>query len=328
MNEIVIENKPALRHDWSAAEIEEILSTPLMELLDRAQTVQRRFHPDKKVQLSSLLSIKTGGCKENCKYCSQSAYHAKKTGLKYEPLMDVDLVLEKAQEAKEAGATRFCMGAAWREIKEGKDFDAVLNMVTGVKQLGLESCVTLGMVTKSQAARLADAGLDFYNHNLDTSPEYYDKVITTRTFDDRLETLDEIRGAGISVCTGGIIGLGESLTDRARMLQVLSDMQPHPESVPINALVPVKGTPFEDLKPVNSIEVVRMIATTRIVLPTSQVRLSAGRHKMTKEAQLLCLMAGANSIFYGDKLLTTDNTKTNDDMQLILDAGLEADRLA
>ena len=240
--------------------------------------------------------------------------------------MDVETVLEKASEAKQAGATRFCMGAAWREVREGEDFENVLHMVRGVKQLGLESCVTLGMLKKHQATRLAEAGLDYYNHNLDTSPEFYSKVITTRSFDDRLDTLDEVREAGISVCTGGIIGMGETVHDRARMLQVLSNMQPHPDSVPINALVPIKGTPLGDLPPVEAIDVVRMIAATRIVLPNSDVRLSAGRHKMSREAQLLCLMAGANSIFYGERLLTTDNTQTDADLQLIEDAGLTAQK--
>ncbi len=325
MNEISVKNDiNDLRYDWTTSEIEEILSAPLVDLVYRAQSVHRHYHPGGKVQLSSLLSIKTGGCKEDCKYCSQSAYHAKKTGLKYEPLMDVELVLAKAREAKEAGATRFCMGAAWREIKEGTDFEAVLDMVRGVKKLDMESCVTLGMVTKPQADRLAKAGLDYYNHNLDTSPEFYDKVISTRNYEDRLNTLKEVRDAGISVCSGGIIGMGESLHDRARMLEVLAKMQPHPDSVPINALVPVEGTPLadEDLPPVDAMEMVRMIATARIVLPKSDVRLSAGRHEMSREAQLLCLMAGANSIFYGDRLLTTGNAETNADMQLIKDAGL------
>jgi biotin synthase len=329
VNKIDIEQEvPHLRFDWSASEIEDILRMPFIDLLYRAQTVHRQFHPEKKVQLSSLLSIKTGGCKEDCKYCSQSAHHAKKTGLKYEPLMDVELVLKKALEAKQAGATRFCMGAAWREIKEGEDFDAVLDMIVGVKQLGMESCVTLGMLTKKQATRLSEAGLDYYNHNLDTSPEFYSEVVTTRTYDDRLDTLQEVRNAGISVCSGGIIGMGESLKDRARMLQVLANMQPHPESVPINSLVPVKGTPLEDLEQIEAVDFIRMIATTRIVLPGSDVRLSAGRHKLSREAQLLCLMAGANSIFYGEKLLTTDNTETDADLQLIQQAGLQAQTLS
>ena len=326
MNEISVNNEiNEIRTNWTASEIEEILSSPLIDLIYRAQTVHRAYHPGGKVQLSSLLSIKTGGCKEDCKYCSQSAHHAKKTGLEYEPLMDVDLVLDKAREAKDAGATRFCMGAAWREIKEGKDFDAVLDMVRGVKDLEMDACVTLGMVTKPQAVRLADAGLDYYNHNLDTSPEFYSEVITTRSYQDRLDTLNDVREAGISVCSGGIIGMGESLHDRARMLQMLANMAPHPESVPINALVPIEGTPLGDLDPVDPMEVVRMVATARIVFPTSDVRLSAGRHKMSREIQMFCLMAGANSIFYGDRLLTTDNSQTNADLQLIQDAGLTAE---
>ncbi len=326
MNEISVDTKiNEHRTNWSASEIEEIMRSPLIDLIYRAQTVHRAYHPGGKVQLSSLLSIKTGGCKEDCKYCSQSAYHAKKTGLKYEPLMDVDLVLEKAREAKEAGASRFCMGAAWREIKEGQDFEAVLDMVRGVKKLEMDACVTLGMVTSDQAARLAEAGLDYYNHNLDTSPEFYSEVITTRSYQDRLDTLSEVRDAGISVCSGGIVGMGETMHDRARMLQILAEMSPHPQSVPINALVPIEGTPLGDVEPIDPMEIVRMIATARIVLPTSDVRLSAGRHNMSREIQMFCLMAGANSIFYGERLLTTDNTQTNADMQLIADAGLTAD---
>jgi len=312
----------AIRHDWQAEEILDIHCAPLMELLYRAQTIHRRYHKDNTVQLASLLSIKTGSCPEDCKYCPQSAHYRKETGLESGSFMDLDEVLEKARLAREAGATRFCMGAAWREVRDGAQFDQVLEMVRGVGALGLETCCTLGMLTEDQARRLAAAGLTAYNHNLDTSPEFYSEIVTTRTYQDRLDTLKRVRDAGITLCTGGIIGMGESPLDRARMLQVLASLDPHPESVPINALVPVAGTPFAEKAPVAPLELVRMVAAARIVMPKARVRLSAGRRSLSKEAQLLCFFAGANSIFYGDKLLTTANNDTLDDIALIREAGL------
>ena len=313
------------RHDWTRDEVIGLLTMPLLELVDRAREVHRRHHEDGTVQLASLLSIKTGACPEDCAYCPQSAHYAKQTGLQREELLDVDDVLEKAQLAKDAGATRFCMGAAWREIKDGEDFDSVLVMVKGVRQLGMEACVTLGMLTQAQADRLAEAGLTAYNHNLDTSPEYYGAIVTTRTYQERLDTLKRVRRAGLQVCCGGIIGMGESLKDRARLLQTLANLDPHPESVPINALVSVRGTPLEETPPVDPLDLVRMVATARIMMPLSRVRLSAGRQELTKEAQILCFLAGANSIFYGDKLLTTDNPDTSDDLALIEKAGLRVE---
>ncbi len=312
-----------LRHNWQTQEVLDILEAPLMELLYRAQGVHREHHEDNTVQLASLLSIKTGACPEDCKYCPQSAHYAKKTGLKKESLMDVDAVLEKAQIAKEAGASRFCMGAAWKQVREGEDFDKVIDMVKGVKEMGMEACVTLGMLTQDQADRLAKAGLTAYNHNLDTSPEFYKEIITTRTYQDRLDTLDCVRKSGVTVCSGGIIGMGETMTDRARMLEILANLDPHPESVPINALVPVKGTPMGDREPVDPLELVKMVATARIVMPKTRVRLSAGREILNREAQILCMMAGANSIFYGEKLLTTANNDTDEDQKMIKDAGLQ-----
>jgi len=284
--------------------------------------VHRRYHADGQVQLASLLSIKTGACPEDCKYCPQSAHYAKKTGLEREALLDVDDVLAKARLAKKAGATRFCMGAAWREVKDGEAFDSVLAMVRGVRALDMEACVTLGMLTETQATRLAEAGLTAYNHNLDTSPEFYSEIITTRTYQDRLDTLAHVRGAGMQICCGGIIGMGETIEDRARLLQTLATLDPHPESVPINALVPVPGTPLEDQPPVDPLDLVRMVATARILMPTSFVRLSAGRSALSREAQILCFLAGANSIFHGDKLLTTANNDVADDLALIEEAGL------
>ncbi|OFW72712.1 MAG: biotin synthase BioB, partial [Alphaproteobacteria bacterium RBG_16_64_48] len=267
-------------------------------------------------------SIKTGACPEDCAYCPQSAHYAKKTGLQREELLDVDDVLAKAQLAKDAGATRFCMGAAWREVKDGEDFDSVLVMVKGVRQLGMEACVTLGMLTQAQADRLAEAGLTAYNHNLDTSPEFYGAIVTTRTYQERLDTLKRVRRAGLQVCCGGIIGMGESIRDRARLLQTLANLSPHPESVPINALAAVPGTPLGDQPPVDPLDLVRMVAAARIMMPLSRVRLSAGRRALSKEAQILCFLAGANSIFYGDKLLTTANNDAADDLALIEEAGL------
>lgn len=312
-----------LRHNWSVDEVLAIHNLPLLELLYQAQTVHRAHHAENTVQLASLLSIKTGACPENCKYCPQSAHYAKQTGLQVERLMAVDEVLAKAQQAKEAGASRFCMGAAWREVRDGEQFDAVLDMVRGVKAMGMEACVTLGMLNKDQAHRLKEAGLDAYNHNLDTSPEFYSDIISTRTYQDRLDTLDCVRQSGLTICSGGIIGMGESVQDRARMLQILANLTPHPESVPINALVPVAGTPLAERPPVDPVEMVRMVATARILMPKARVRLSAGRQNFSRETQLLCLMAGANSMFYGDKLLTTANNDTTADLALIAEAGLQ-----
>lgn len=312
----------ALRHDYRSEEVVALLGLPLLDLVDRARAVHRRHHADGEVQLASLLSIKTGSCPEDCKYCPQSAHYSKDTGLVRESLLDVETVLAKARIAKDAGATRFCMGAAWRQVKDGEPFESVLAMVRGVRDLDMEACVTLGMLTEAQADRLAEAGLTAYNHNLDTSPEFYGEIITTRTYQDRLDTLDHVRGAGIQVCCGGIIGMGETVEDRARLLQTLANLKPHPESVPINALVAVRGTPLEDRPPVDPLDLVRMVATARILMPVSRVRLSAGRHALSREAQILCFMAGANSIFYGDKLLTTENNDTSDDLALIEEAGL------
>jgi biotin synthase len=316
------EQAPETRHDWSAQEVLALLTAPLLDLVDQSRAVHRRYHAEGEVQLASLLSIKTGACPEDCKYCAQSAHYAKTTGLKRETLLDVDDVLEKARLARAAGATRFCMGAAWREVKDGEAFDNVLAMVRGVRELGMEACVTLGMLSQAQADRLAEAGLTAYNHNLDTSPEFYGEIVTTRTYQDRLDTLARVRKAGVEVCCGGIIGLGESIEDRARLLQTLANLSPHPESVPINALAAVPGTPLGDQPPVDPLDLVRMVAAARIMMPLSRVRLSAGRRALTKEAQILCFLAGANSIFYGDKLLTTANNDAADDLALIEEAGL------
>ena len=312
-----------IRTDWTADEVLEILESPFLDLMYRAQTIHRQYHEENTVQLASLLSIKTGACPEDCKYCPQSAHYAKKTGLKKEPLMDVDAVLEKAKQAKEHGATRFCMGAAWRGVKDGEAFDNVVDMVRGVTDMGMEACVTLGMLNQEQADRLAEAGLKAYNHNLDTSPEFYEEIITTRTYQDRLDTLECVRKSGVTICSGGIIGMGESNWDRARMLQILGNLDPHPESVPINALVSVDGTPMENRQRVEPMEMIRMVATARIVMPKARVRLSAGRKDYSKETQIMCLMAGANSIFYGEKLLTTANNDAQEDLDLIAEAGLK-----
>ena len=308
------------RHDWTLAEVRAIHDLPLLELVHRAQTVHREQFGDNRVQLCSLLSVKTGGCPEDCAYCPQAArYH---TDVQAEPLMEVDDVVAAARTAREAGATRFCMGAAWREVKDGPQFDRVLEMVRGVKRLGMEACCTLGMLTAEQASRLKEAGLDAYNHNLDTSRAKYGDIITTRTYDERLRTLDNVRRAGISVCCGGILGMGESIDDRCEMLRTLAAQEPHPESVPINMLVAVAGTPLATRPPVGTVEMVRAIATARILMPRAMVRLSAGRQQMSEEAQLLCMMAGANSVFFGDKLLTTGNPEYAQDMALFEAAGI------
>jgi biotin synthase len=302
------------------AEVRDIHDLPLPDLLFRAQAVHREHFGDNKVQLCSLLSVKTGGCPEDCAYCPQAArYH---TGVQAEPLMQTEEVLGAARTARQAGATRFCMGAAWREVKDGPQFDRVLEMVRGVRELGLETCCTLGMLTADQARKLKEAGLHAYNHNLDTSREKYGDIITTRAYDERLQTLRNVRAAGITVCCGGIIGMGESIEDRCAMLAELAAMDPHPESVPINMLVRVHGTPLAERPPVNTIEMVRMIATARILMPRSMVRLSAGRMQMSEEAQLLCILAGANSIFFGEKLLTTGNPAYEQDMAFFHHAGI------
>jgi len=309
-----------LRHDWTVTEVRELHDLPILDLVYRAQGIHRTHHPANKVQLCSLLSIKTGACPEDCSYCPQSAHY--EADVKAEKLMNPADVLTQARAAKDAGASRFCMGAAWRDVRDGEDFDGVLEMVRGVRGMGMETCVTLGMLTANQAARLKDAGLTAYNHNIDTSREYYDKIISTRTYDERLQTLAHVRDAGITVCCGGIIGMGESDDDRCAMLVELANLPKHPESVPINSLVPVKGTPLADCEPVSAVEMVRMIATARIMMPDSVVRLSAGRTALSREAQLLCFMAGANSVFYGEKLLTTGNPDTESDVELLREAGL------
>jgi len=310
-----------IRHDWTLPEVRGLYDLPLFELLYRAQTAHRETFQDHKVQLCSLLSVKTGGCPEDCAYCPQAARY--QTGVAAEPLLATSAVLASAQKAKEAGATRFCMGAAWREVKDGPQFDRVLEMVRGVRGLGLEACTTLGMLTLEQAERLKEAGCSAYNHNLDTSREAYGKVITTRDFDDRLRTLANVRAAGITVCSGGIIGMGESIDDRCGLLITLAGQEPHPESVPINMLVAVEGTPLGSREKVSTLEMVRMIAVARLLMPRAMVRLSAGRSQMNEEAQLLCMMAGANSIFFGEKLLTTGNPEYQEDMALFKKAGIE-----
>jgi biotin synthase len=308
------------RHDWSREEILDLLQRPLLDLLWQAQSVHRMANPDQGVLLASLLSVKTGGCEEDCAYCPQSMHHS--ADVAGRPELDVGAVLSRAKAAKAAGAQRFCMGWAWREIREGAPFDAMLAMVRGVRELGMEACVTAGMVTDPQAARLAEAGLTAYNHNLDTSPDHYGEIISTRTYQDRLDTLQRVRGAGIQLCCGGILGMGESLDDRAALLEVLASLDPHPESVPINALVAVEGTPLEELPPIDPLELVRMVATARILMPHSRVRLSAGRELLSREAQILCLLAGADSFFYGDTLLTTSNPAVEADRALLAAAGL------
>jgi biotin synthase len=315
-----------LRRDWTRDEIRALFDLPLLDLLFQAQQVHRRFHPRNAVQLSTLLSIKTGGCPEDCGYCSQSA-HAK-SGLKAEKLMDAEAVLAAAAQAKAAGSGRFCMGAAWREPK-ARDMDALCKMVAGVKALGLETCMTLGMLTRDQADRLAAAGLDYYNHNLDTSPEYYGEIITTRTYQERLDTLEQVRASGMAVCCGGIVGMGETREDRVGFLHALATLPAHPESVPINALIPIRGTVLGDmladtpLAKIDDIEFVRTVAVARILMPHSMVRLSAGRESLSDTAQALCFLAGANSIFTGDRLLTSSNAGADADAVLFERLGLK-----
>ncbi|MEM8848018.1 MAG: biotin synthase BioB [Bacteroidota bacterium] len=309
-----------IRNNWTKEEILEIYNKPLMELLYEAATVHRKSHDPNTVQVSTLLSIKTGGCPEDCGYCPQAArYH---TDIEGNDLMTVQQVKAQALRAKSSGSSRVCMGAAWRNVKDGPEFDQVLEMVRTINKLDMEVCCTLGMVTENQAKRLAEAGLYAYNHNLDTSEEYYKEVISTRGYEDRLETIENVRKTNVTVCSGGIIGMGESAEDRAGMLVALSTLSPQPESVPINALVAVDGTPMEDEKPVEIWEMIRMVATTRIVMPETQVRLSAGRTEMSREGQAMCFFAGANSIFAGDKLLTTPNPDVNEDMEMFKMLGL------
>lgn len=311
-----------IRHDWTRDEIRSVFNLPLPELIFRAQLAHREFHKPEEVQLCRLLSIKTGACPEDCAYCSQSAHY--KTPVARQKLMDPADVLASAQRAKADGATRFCMGAAWRDIPEGKEFDAVLEMVRSVAALDLEVCCTLGMLTDSQAARLKHAGLTAYNHNLDTSPEFYSHIITTRVYEDRLATIARVRKAGITVCCGGILGLGESDEDRIGLLHQLAALNPHPESVPINVLARVDGTPLANTPELDPMIMVRAIATARILMPASRVRLSGGRHKLSREAIALCFLAGANSIFTGEKLLTTPNPSIDKDKALLDELGMKA----
>lgn len=312
-----------IRHDWSRDEITNLFALPFLDLVHRAATIHRRYHDPNKVQLSQLLSIKTGGCAEDCAYCPQSAKYADETGIKAEKLMELERIITDAKAAKAGGAERYCMGAAWTRLKD-RDLPAVEDIVRAVKALGLETCMTLGMLEPHQATRLKEAGLDYYNHNIDTSPDYYGQIITTRTFAERLSTLQHVRDAGIHVCTGGIIGMGESLTDRAGMLEVLATMTPHPESVPVNMLVQVEGTPLAkaETAALDPLDFVRTIAVARITMPQTVVRLSAGRESMSDECQALCFLAGANSIFYGEKLLTTGNPDYNHDRALFDKLGI------
>jgi len=312
-----------IRHDWTVGEIIGLLELPLLELLWQAQAVHRSANPGYRVQLASLLSVKTGGCEEDCAYCPQSMHNSSDVSGRPDLDLQVEPVLARARAAKAAGAHRFCMGWAWRDIRDGAPFEAMLQMVRGVRELGLEACVTAGMLSDAQAERLAEAGLTAYNHNLDTSPEHYERIISTRTYQERLDTLQRVCRAGIAMCCGGIIGMGETLNDRASLLQVLASLEPHPESVPINALVAVEGTPLEQQPPVDPLELVRMVATARILMPHSRVRLSAGREQLSREAQILCLQAGADSIFYGDTLLTTSNPAVEADRELLAAAGVQ-----
>ncbi len=309
-----------IRHNWTKEEILAIYNRPMMELLYDAATIHREHHDPNTVQVSTLLSIKTGGCPEDCGYCPQAArYH---TDIEGNDLMSVQQVKAQALRAKSSGSSRVCMGAAWRNVKDGPEFDNVLEMVRTINKLDMEVCCTLGMVTENQAQRLAEAGLYAYNHNLDTSEDYYKDVISTRAFEDRLDTISNVRKTNVTVCSGGIIGMGEAVEDRAGMLVALATLDPQPESVPINALVAVPGTPMEDIEPISIWEMIRMVATTRIVMPQTQVRLSAGRTEMSREGQAMCFFAGANSIFAGDKLLTTPNPDVNEDMKMFELLGL------
>ena len=309
-----------LRHNWTLEEVRGVYGQPFPDLIYQAQTIHReRFSPTT-IQRSTLLSVKTGGCPEDCAYCPQSAHH--KTGVERHGILDTEEVLGKAKIARDSGSTRFCMGAAWREIRDGKEFDQILELVRSVSDLGMEVCCTLGMLSEEQAHRLKEAGCHAYNHNLDTSPEYYGKIISTRTYQERLDTLKRVRNAGITVCCGGIVGMGESIDDRLELLRQLATQNPHPESVPLNLLVRVAGTPLSEQTAVDPLNFVRLVATARILMPTSYVRLSAGRTEMSEELQALCFVAGANSVFSGEKLLTTPNPSNDDDVALMKKLGL------
>ncbi|EKB3551166.1 biotin synthase BioB [Vibrio parahaemolyticus] len=314
-----------VRHNWTHAEVHDLMEKPFMDLLFEAQLVHRQYQQTNHVQVSTLLSIKTGACPEDCKYCPQSARYT--TDIEKERLMEVERVLDAAQKAKNAGSTRFCMGAAWKNPKE-RDMPHLTDMIKGVKDMGLETCMTLGMLTPEQAEQLANAGLDYYNHNLDTSPEFYGNIITTRTYQDRLDTLSHVRDAGMKICSGGIIGMGESANDRAGLLVELANLPTHPESVPINMLVKVKGTPLETVDDVDPFDFIRLIAIARIMMPQSAVRLSAGRENMNEQMQALCFMAGANSVFYGCKLLTTPNPSEDKDMMLFKKLGINSQEVS
>ncbi|HHG3503754.1 biotin synthase BioB [Vibrio parahaemolyticus] len=314
-----------VRHNWTHAEVRDFMEKPFMDLLFEAQLVHRQYQQTNHVQVSTLLSIKTGACPEDCKYCPQSARYT--TDIEKERLMEVERVLDAAQKAKNAGSTRFCMGAAWKNPKE-RDMPHLTDMIKGVKDMGLETCMTLGMLTPEQAKQLANAGLDYYNHNLDTSPEFYGNIITTRTYQDRLDTLSHVRDAGMKICSGGIIGMGESANDRAGLLVELANLPVHPESVPINMLVKVKGTPLEEVDDVEPFDFIRLIAIARIMMPQSAVRLSAGRENMNEQMQALCFMAGANSVFYGCKLLTTPNPSEDKDMMLFKKLGINSQEVS
>jgi biotin synthase len=311
----------SIRHDWTIEEVNDFFVMPLSDLMFQAQTIHRQNFDPNQVQVSTLLSIKTGACPEDCKYCPQSARYD--TGLEKERLMEVEKVIQRAQEAKQAGSTRFCMGAAWRNPRD-KDMPYVTEMVKEVKKLGLETCMTLGMLTRDQALSLKQAGLDYYNHNLDTSPEFYGDIITTRTYQDRLDTLANVRSSGMNVCSGGIVGMGETTSDRSSLLAQLANLEYHPESVPINMLVKVKGTPMENVEDLDYFEFIRTIAIARIMMPKSYVRLSAGREAMNEQMQAMCFLAGANSIFYGCKLLTTSNPETHEDVTLFKKLGINS----
>jgi len=319
MSKTLIKPDQLIRHNWQQEEVEALYALPFADLMFRAQTSHRENFDPNAVQISTLLSIKTGGCAEDCGYCPQSVHHEQ--SVKAEPLMPLDEVLESAAEAKSAGASRFCMGAAWRSLKD-RDLERVADMVSGVKDMGLETCVTLGMLKEHQAKRLKEAGLDYYNHNLDTSPEFYGNIISTRVYQNRLDTLSYVRDADINVCSGGIVGLGENSEDRAGLLMALANMPSHPQSVPINLLVKVEGTPLAENEDIDPLEFVRTIAVARLMMPKSYVRLSAGRESMSDELQAMCFLAGANSIFYGDKLLTTDNPDAHHDLRLFERLGI------
>jgi biotin synthase len=317
------ENKPTVKNNWTKDEVVALITRPFNDLVFEAQQVHRKYFDPNLVQLSTLMNIKTGGCPEDCGYCPQSAHY--NTGVNAEKLLQLDDVIAQAQKAKDKGATRFCMGAAWRQPKQ-KDLEKVIDMVEAVKNIGMETCVTLGMLKQDQAQELKSAGLDYYNHNLDSSPEFYSKVISTRDYQERLDTLDNVRNAGINVCCGGIIGMGEGVNDRAGLLISLANMAVHPESVPINMLVKVEGTPLDEAEDVDAIDFIRIIASARIMMPASYVRLSAGRSEMSEEMQALCFLAGANSIFYGEKLLTTDNPQLSEDHKLFERLGIQTSR--